>query len=366
MTKDTYPHTSYLSLIDSFNLKCISILIIVLHNYIHWTNNIGENEMELYKTRIFSLFEHITSTPIGSVNYLISYFGWYFITPFIFISGYGLSIKLQKNNLPIFSVILQALFKTMILLMIGTFYIYLTGYMSLNDSIDLFIKKLSTIDNLFKHTVFSGIGPWWYFSLVIQLYILFPFVLKSIEKYGIAIILPLSYIVIYFFYYFTKQFNVFGTAIGHLPELIMGIALAKNQIKLKTKTKIAIIFLLIIIFILSNRYAIFFPLTYSSFLVLFLILFFTYKDKIHNKFFCFIGMISPFIFLINGPIRQYTMSIKPFLQESFSKSYYEILVLITSITHLLAVIMIATLLFVISKKAMDIANKQFDRIITKI
>lgn len=360
------PSHHFLSLTDSLLLKCISILVIALHNYIHWTNNIGENEMGLDKARIFSLLTHIKTTPTGTFNYLISYFGWYFITPFIFISGYGLTIKLQKQNTQIFNVIILALFKTILLLMIGVLYIYLTGYTSLADSVEIFIRKLSTIDNLFEHSIFLEVGPWWYFSLAIQLYIMYPIALILVKKYGTITTLLLSYLMIYLFYYYLKSILIFGTAIGHLPELILGIALATNQPRITKKIIVIVIPIAMIIFILSNKHSTIFPLTYLTFLILFLTLFLRYKNKLNFRILFLIGTISPYIFLLNGPLRKYTMTLKPYLQENFSTMNYEILITITSILHVLATIFISIIVLLISKKPIEFLNNQFKQLLSKI
>ncbi|MGL4673630.1 MAG: acyltransferase family protein [Wohlfahrtiimonas sp.] len=341
---------TYLTLIDTTHIKCISIIIIVLHNFLHWTNPIKENEMSLDTTRIYNLFSHIADTPIGSFNYLLSYFGWYFITPFIFISSYGLTIKWQKNDTPLLEVITSALFKVIILLIVGCIYLFIAGY-SLNEILEIFIRKTSTIDNLFIHTIFNQIGPWWYFSLAIQLYLLYPILLKIFNKYGFYLSIFFSYTVIYFLYYYIKPFNIFGTAIGHSPELILGIALAKKQFISLNNIKILIIyFITLLIFILSNIYIVFFPTTYLSFLILFLITFNYFKGRIKHKVLYTIGIISPFIFLLNGPIRQYTMSAVPYIKNNFSVDQSELILSTISIFHLFAVIILALLTFLISDK----------------
>lgn len=78
---------------NSDAIKAISIVVIVLHNFLHFTNPIKENEHFLDPDRISTLLAHVQIQPMGILNYVFSYFGWYFVIPFIFISGYGLSKK---------------------------------------------------------------------------------------------------------------------------------------------------------------------------------------------------------------------------------------------------------------------------------
>lgn len=354
---------------DSLIIKSIAIIFIVLHNYLHSTNSIGENEMLLRPSRINDLFLHIQEAPIGTFNYLTSYFGWYFITPFIFISGYGLTKKTILNNYKdVEDSTISSIFKIGILMTIGALFIFIMGPNDLQSTMSIYYRKLSTTDNLFYPYVFSGVGPWWYFSLVIQLYIAYPFILKLINKYNPALVMLGSYLLIYIVYYKFKNLSVFATAIGHFPELILGIILAKEMIKptrlsYLTNSKLQILYLIIILifFILSNKYVFFFPLTYLSFLLIFLYAFIAIKDKLNNKFFKLIGMISPFIFIINGPIRIYTMEPLTKLKEIYGPSpiHYETILTVMSIMHLLAVCIVAMIIFFISKDVMIILNKKF-------
>lgn len=350
-----------LSLIDTTYIKAIAIIVIVLHNFLHWTNSIGENELSLNKERIYSLANHIVDIPLGSINYLLSYFGWYLITPFIFISGYGLTIKLMRNaSSSVLEIVSSAIFKTVVLLIIGSLYVYFTGYLSLNDTVMLFVRKVSTIDNLFHHTIFYQIGPWWYFSLVIQLYIVFIGVNFLVKKYNAYLVIVIFYMIIYFIYYNFRSFNVFGTAIGHLPELTLGIALARGKILLPYNKKMIVVFFIsFFIFILSNRYTAFFPLTYLTFLILFLMFFNYFKVVIKFKVIYWIGILSPFIFLLNGPIRKYTMTLKSYVMESYSSSGYEVYMLFLSLLHLFAVVVISFVVFLLSEKVISYSNKIF-------
>lgn len=139
---------------------------------------------------------------------------------------------------------------------------------------------LSSYDNreiglklLFLHTLLpdSGLsvnGPWWFFALIIQLYVLFPFMFELIRKYNLKALILLclfSYTCIYLSQYvvnINKNVYLLQNAPGHIPEFALGIWFALNKDR---KVNNIFGFLAVIVFILGNFYKMFFPFTFLSF-----------------------------------------------------------------------------------------------------
>lgn len=340
---------------DSLTLKAIAIVCITIHNFVHWTNPIGENELNLNEDRIILLLQSVYNKPSGVFNYIFSYFGWYFIVIFIFISAYGMVLKIQnKGNAGI--ICLEQIIKTAILLCAGGVFIYIFTGLSSQEIMGFIVRKLATIDNFSYKTVFSTIGPWWYFSLAIQLYLVIPVILyltKYINEYFLLIV---SYFSIYVIYFNIISVSIFATAIGHLPEVLIACILIKNNKKISP-----ILFLIsLCIFILSNINNYFFPFTYSSFLIITLFIYNLVRKDVHNYYIALVGVISPFIFVLNGPMREWTMNNLSLYADS---GYKELAITVSSLLHLLSVIVISCLFYSLCNKGMEWLKGQTTKIV---
>ncbi|MBT0386003.1 hypothetical protein [Morganella morganii] len=339
---------------DSLTLKAIAIICITIHNFVHWTNSIGENELKLNEDRIILLLQSVYNKPSGAFNYIFSYFGWYFIVIFIFISAYGMILKIQnKGNAGI--VCLEQIIKTAILLCVGGVFICLFTELSPQDTMGFIISKLATIDNLSYETVFSTIGPWWYFSLAIQLYLVIPVVLYLTKYINEYVLLVLSYFSIYVIYFNIISVSIFATAIGHIPEVLMAFILIKNNKKISP----ILFFISVCLFILSNINNYFFPFTYITFLIMALFIYDLLKGSIGNYYVTFVGIISPFIFILNGPMRTWTMKNLPLYIDS---GYRELIITVSSLLHLLSVIIISCLFYSLCNKGMEWLKGQATKI----
>lgn len=347
---------------DSDIIKAISIIVIVVHNFVHLTNKIKENEHALDPDRILNFLTHLQSHPAGFFTYVFSYFGWYFVIPFIFISGYGLAKKHAKNKEPLTTIAATAVFKTAVLLLIGTLYIWATGYVSLEKALRILFHKLATIDNFTAERVFSGVGPWWYFSLAIQLYIIFPVVYKMIawRDAGLLIVLLPAYALIYGLYFFVPKLNVFGTAFGQVPVFALGIFLARYQRDFDRRTLAVVALVSFFIFCFSQRYHVFFPLTYLSFMILFLFFYCGAKKYFDQALIVVIGKASAFIFVLNGPIRKQTMD---WIGAGSAKypNLHELFIFGMSFMHLIAVLAVSMMFFIGLDGAMRGASARFSR-----
>jgi peptidoglycan/LPS O-acetylase OafA/YrhL len=79
-----------MTLDDTLVLRGISILIIILHNYIHWFSNVVlENQHVYYPERNKELIDSFLEFDSGLFLDLISHYGHYGVPVFIFQSGYG-------------------------------------------------------------------------------------------------------------------------------------------------------------------------------------------------------------------------------------------------------------------------------------
>ena len=80
-------------------MRGIAILAIMLHNYCHYVKGIvKENEYQFFDKRIDGLWEALTSPDEFLPMHLLSFFGHYGVPVFLFLSGYGLVRKYEKES----------------------------------------------------------------------------------------------------------------------------------------------------------------------------------------------------------------------------------------------------------------------------
>lgn len=345
-------------------LKGIGIIMIVLHNFIHYTHNYGENEFDFKTSRIVIFFNLIKEDLLMLINGSFSFWGFFGIELFIFVSAYGL-VKQFINKKPssYWKYLLPKIIKIYGLIVLGlicyVLFLYPIGETNLNKILNtaktyLLLNANFSFDTIFKQ---AHAGPWWFFSFIIQLYIIFPVLFYFMEKYrekGFWGILIVSYILIYAISPIATFYNfpVYANFIGHLPEFIIGMGFAYfKQFRINYKLFIPVL----LVFVLSNRYEYIFPLSFTSSTILMLVLFYPLYNKSDNiiqRALLFIGSISMFMFVINCLIRPYLIIYVP--EES------SITILVIAITFLLIVIAIAYVISIIYNK---FVNPQINKLI---
>ena len=337
---------------DTSIIKGFAILSICLHNFLHWIPPYtGENEFHFSSTCINNFFEGISSKPSEFVNLLFTFLGHYGVQIFIFISGFGLTLSMLKHHKTWINFIVDRLKKLYPLLITAIlFYILFSILMysklpSENQFQELGYKLL------FIHTLlpYQGLtinGPWWFFGLIFQLYLIFPALFYFIKKYNIKAFLLIclcSYTWTFSsLYYLPNIFEVsyFQNFPAHIPEFCFGMWLALNRDK---KINNIFFFIALALFCLGNYHKVFFPFTFLSITIISI---FTYqflkniqiKKTLLKKILIFFGNISMTLFAIHGFLRS------PFVELSNT-------ILNTPLGHLTAAILFLTFAVIISLAA---------------
>jgi len=342
-----------------FILKGIGITLIVLHNFIHLLSGTAENQMNFSIDKFQSFLIAIVNNPLAIFNNTLSYFGHFGVQVFVFCSAFGLTKKYIANkSINYWNFIIARTVKLFSLLLLGIIF-YLLILALKNEltpilAIKIFITKTWMLDNLSYYTIYRYIGPWWFFSLILQLYSIFPLLLFIIKKYGksgFLISMIASYVLIYALFPVAEKNSIplFGNFIGHLPEFLLGIGIAYfKEWKLDGKT----ILIALLVFIASNLHEYIFPLSFISATI---VLLFTSKSIIKSsgritKSLLFAGRISMFAFIINGIIRFF---IYPFLDQSNPLSITGF-----SLMHLAIVFAVSFLLKLIYDKTLYLWSKR--------
>lgn len=299
--------------------KGISILCIMMHNFLHLFPFPRENEMDFDSERFIHLLNIFMYHQDAIVRGVFSYFGHFGVQFFIFFSAYGLTKKYMFSPVPKTIIFLYERIMKLYPMFISAiiFYLLYVGILPsilhgrdffdfLSDIYKPLLLKLTLLWNLYPGQGFSLVGPWWFLSMIFQFYIIFPLLIKIFRKYkniGLLIIALISYLIIFVTQGYFGSVSVFFTVIGHLPLFCLGIYFAQyDEIRIKKE----VIFIALIVFSLSNIYKPLFFVSHMSFFILSFSVFLWIKSHLNDymiKFFVYFGTISFPLFLINAFFR---------------------------------------------------------------
>lgn len=170
-----------ITLAESKALRGIAILGIILHNYCHFLPVVQENEYTFEDKWPNMLLNSIMTFGQHWVVDLLSFFGCYGVPVFLFVSGYGLVMKYENeknphvNTLPFIRYHYLKLLRLMFLGYIAfavISYIHPNGYHGYTVSrviaqLFMYINILPDPDHVIKP------GPYWYFGLMLEIYIVY-------------------------------------------------------------------------------------------------------------------------------------------------------------------------------------------------
>lgn len=303
---------------DTSVLKGIAILCILAHNFLHWIDplNCQENEFGFIQENVYHFLHSLCDYPMEFVNILMSYLGHYGVQIFIFISGYGLAHSYLKSSQRYGSYLYDRFRKLYPLLIVGFLFLFFGTIIMSYRWLTLEEWKSMGYKFLLIHTLVPGegesvSGPWWFFGLIAQLYLLFPLIFKVIQRFsvkGFVGICLFSYTILYLFLYTDiapDAFFIMENFPGHLVEFSLGVLFALGVVK-----RVHPLWLLLatIIFVVGNFYKFCFPLTFLCVTYIFISIYlcireFVLRSASLNRFFSFYGRLSMFIFAIHGVLR---------------------------------------------------------------
>jgi peptidoglycan/LPS O-acetylase OafA/YrhL len=169
------------------------------------------------------------------------------------------------------------------------------------------LLKLTLISNFFPSQALRPVGPWWFLSFIFQFYVVFPALLSMARKYGeytLAIISCAG--VLLSFLSRNSDVNIYFTIIGHMPELCLGIYLARRD---KLHVPYYMVFTIFLLFILGNLYYSFWLISHFCALILMLLVFNSVRHTIRkhdhvNNLLVFYGALSMYMFFVHGFLRE--------------------------------------------------------------
>ena len=166
--------------LNSQVLRGLAILSIILHNYTHWMHGaIFENEFMYQSWHVSKLLDYL-SHPDGRLPLqFFSFFGHYGVVIFVFLSAYGLEKKYGRTTKEVrpLPFIWTHYLKLLSMCIVGY-----AAYLLLNALYESYpptliygiLSQLSMLSNLniFSHNTYAP-GPYWYFGLMLQLYVVY-------------------------------------------------------------------------------------------------------------------------------------------------------------------------------------------------
>jgi peptidoglycan/LPS O-acetylase OafA/YrhL len=327
----TTTEINHFSIEQTTLLKGIGILLIVLHNFFHnLTPTIGENEFAFSYRNFLNFYQTLQTRPESFIRAIFSYFGHYGVHIFVFFSSYGLTRKYYKKSLGcceffknrIYKIYLSFLFCVAIYIVLG---LIKSKFLVTEKVIywDSLLWKVLLVSNFIPGQALRPVGPWWFLPFIIQVYFIYPFLLKGYQKYGyrVLVFISISSLLVECLlnpYLSSHAINLNHMVFGHLPVICLGIFFAAQK---SIRISVECIVLALLLFILGNFNQYIWVVADFSFTVLFVaISIFTFKVPLKftaiTKLNLFYGSISFQLFMVNGFLRS------PFHNFAESHNYW--------------------------------------------
>lgn len=160
-------------------LRGIAIIGIFLHNFCHWLPGVvTENEYMLDVDRSRRLLRILAHPDALLPVHLLSFFGHYGVPLFVFLSGFGLVLKYENRDFRVgrFDFMTYNYLKLFRMLVVGLIIFYIASRYETGTR--LVASHLLMVVNLFSygHWIVTP-GPFWFFGFMLQLYVLYRFVI---------------------------------------------------------------------------------------------------------------------------------------------------------------------------------------------
>ena len=184
---------------DTGALKGLAILCIAIHNFCHWLPMaVHENEYVFRLEDSFKLLHYVENFRPHVLLNVFSHFGHYGVPVFLFLSGYGLVCKYERSTpgglmadapspaaggsspaLPAGAQFVRTHIVKLWQLMLPALLLFVITQFAFRGSFEKewswALRLVTFTANLFP-TVNMILGPWWFFSLILQCYLLYRFV----------------------------------------------------------------------------------------------------------------------------------------------------------------------------------------------
>ncbi len=192
-----------LSLAESKALRGIAILGIMLHNYCHFLGfAVKENEYTFTQAKPLQLLARLIDMSDYLFVHVLSFFGHYGVPVFLFISGFGLVAKYERKTpqrvraLPFVGYHYMKLLRLMLLGYVAfavVSYLHPHGYHGYTlgrvvAQLLMYINLLPDPDHIIKP------GPYWFFGLMLQLYVVYRLLVYRRRSLNVVVLIAVCWL----------------------------------------------------------------------------------------------------------------------------------------------------------------------------
>lgn len=175
---------------------------------------------------------------------------------------------------------------------------------------DSLLWKALLVSNFIPGQALMPVGPWWFLPFIFQFYLIYPFLLRLYQKFGVTFLFAtfgLFTCLEWFFnpFLMAHQLNLNYMVFGHLPVICLGVYLGSQEL---IKIAFTCIVLSLVLFTLATFNQLAWLVSDLAFTVLILAFFlWVFKNRwqlaIILPLLIFFGDLSFHLFLVNGFLR---------------------------------------------------------------
>lgn len=211
---------------QSLILRGICIISICLHNLLHLKSKVYECEFTFSNGKIEHLFGQKPTGAWDVFDYIFSFWGWYAVCIFMFLSGYGLVMKyeVKGQSLSPLTYIIRNYLKLFLLLVIPLTLFY-EGHLFNSFA----LEHLTFAINLIAPEKIAP-GVYWYFGLTFQFYLFYLIFYYKRGEYWLYAAGMLS-IVLVFFFEIRRPMSLYDlrhNSLGWLMVFLFGVWYARG------------------------------------------------------------------------------------------------------------------------------------------
>ena len=160
-------------------LRGLAIIGIFLHNYCHWLGPVVKENEYTFSQHNVDWLTAVMASPDGLLPaHLVSFFGHYGVPVFLFLSAYGLELKYGRSlYAPAFRFVAYHWKKLFSMMIVGFVSFTIVDAMTpgrWHYTLTQVVAQLAMVNNLLPdpdHNIWPG--PFWFFGLMLQLYVVY-------------------------------------------------------------------------------------------------------------------------------------------------------------------------------------------------
>lgn len=183
-------------------MRGLAIVMIALHNFCHLIPHVApENEFRFFATRV-ARFEVFRGDITMHIFDILSFFGWYGVPVFMFLTGYGLVMKYERDKTPLkpggfighnylklFFLMLPAV--VVLVISFFTLDVHYGTLENVSPVLEAFLQ-LTMLPDLFVPWWSPQPGVFWYFGLTMEFYIIYAFFIHGKRSWWMWALVALS------------------------------------------------------------------------------------------------------------------------------------------------------------------------------